>query len=213
MDEYNQISRPATTTKETIALKKVKADLMELARDQDIAGFEEAASQAVSEGRITGQQVKAIIKESQIPPGLTRFSRLPLEWKLRTWEAGNEAEKEAWQPYFLKAIMAEKPENLIKLREPVVAALESMGPEFANAAQKVNDLTIPEKGTRFDLAGLGIVPESPQMGGMSEVAAAISQALGEKVDKLGMEKGRKSPLSLPRLSFKEKNNPYKILGI
>ena len=211
IDEYNQIMRASTTTKESAEKKKLKGDLMKLAKDQDAAGFEDAASQAVSEGKITRQQVKEIVKESQVPPGLTRFTRLPLEWKLRTWDKASDYEKEQWQSYFLKTIMAEKPENLIKNRDAVVAALDDMGPEFADAAEKVRNLEIPEGGSGIDLSGLGIVGEPPQLGGMEAVGAAISNALEQKVGGLGAEK--KTGLHLPSLTRREKKNPFKILGL
>lgn len=211
IDKYNQLMRAATTTKESKEQKDLKFNLMKLAKDQDTAGFEQAAGQAVSEGRITGQQVKAIIKESQVPTGLTRFTRLPMEWKLRTWDKASDAEKEQWLPYFLKAIKDEKPENLIKLREPVVATLESMG--LTDAAQKVNDLTMPEKGTRFDLTGLGIIRANPEVSGMDAVDAAISRSLDERLRKIGGEKEKKFSVRLPSLTRKKKNNPYSVLGI
>ncbi len=40
IDEYNQMMRATTTTKETAALKTLKSDLMKLARDQDEAGIQ-----------------------------------------------------------------------------------------------------------------------------------------------------------------------------
>ena len=184
IDKYNQLMRAATTTKESKEQKDLKGNLMTMAREQDTAGFEEAAGQAVTEGKITRQQVQEIVKESQQPPAMSRFTRLPLEWKLKTWDKASDYEKEQWRPYFLEAIKSEKLENLIKLRDPVVAALQDLG--LNKAADAVQNLTMPEKGKEFDLTGLGITKPAPEMSGMEAVDAALSQGLGEKLAKIGM---------------------------
>jgi hypothetical protein len=154
IDEYNQMMRASMTTKGAAELKTLKSDLMKLARDQDEAGFKEATDAAVSEGKITRQQVKEIVAESQAPPGMSRFTRLPLEWAVRAWGQASDYEKEQWQPYFLKKVMAEKPENLIKNRDAVVETLTDMG--LTEAADAVTNLTMPEE-TGVDLTGMGLL--------------------------------------------------------
>jgi hypothetical protein len=201
IDEYNKLTRASTTTKEGAERKQLKSDLLKMAREQDQIGFQETAAQAVEEGRITKQQIKEIVKESQEPPGLSRFTKLPLEWALRTWDAASDAEKEGWQPYFLKKIMREKPENLIRLREPVVAALEEMG--LTQAALAISDLTLPEGGGGIDLSALGIQGSVPQMGDMGAVDAALSQILGKNLQKM----------TAPATVRKKKKNPFSVLGL
>ena len=204
IDEYNQMMRASMTTKETAEKKTLKSDLMKMARDQDEAGFEEAAGAAVSEGKLTRQQVKEIVTESQAPPNMGRFIRLPLEWSLRAWDAASDYEQEQWKPYLLKKVMAEKPESLIRLREPVTAALRDLG--LDEAADAVAGLTMPE-GVGVDLAGLGIQKEAPEMSAMGAVDTAIAEALEAKLaDKT---KPKKPTAKLP----KEKKRPYAALGM
>ena len=208
IDEYNQLMRASTTTKESAETKKLKGDLIKMARDQDETGFQEAASQAVSEGKITRQQVKEIVGESQAPPNMSRFTRLPLEWATRAFDAGSDYEKEQWKPYYLKKVMAEKPENLIKHREPVVAALREMG--LDEAADAVDNLVMPEEPLGgIDLAGLGFVKPAPEMGGMVEVDAAITAALEQN---LAGKSKRVSAMVRPP-STREKKKPYNVLGL
>ncbi len=172
-------------------------------------GFKEAAEAAVSEGKITRQQVKEIVNESQAPPGMARFTRLPLEWKLRAWDAASDYEKSQWQPYFLKSVRDEKPENLIRLREPVISTLKEMGMD--EAADAVANLTIPEEplGT-LDLTGLGTQKEAPEMGGMEAVDAAIAHALETKFD---VKKPKSLFPRLPSLTQRKKKRPYDVLGL
>lgn len=208
IEEYNTMMRSAYSTKETAAAKELKRDLRKLAKDQDESGFLDAATKAVEEGRITRQQVKEIINESQAPPGMARFTRMPLEWKVRAWDAATEAEQEQWKPYFLKSIGNEKPENLIKNREPVVEALRKMGAD--TAADAIANLQMPEGPLgALDLTGLGIQKEPPQMSGMKEVDDAIAEVLGKK-----FEDKKKKGFGLPRLSLttRKKQNQYEALG-
>ena len=206
IDEYNQMMRATVTTKESAEKKKLKADLMKMARSQDEAGFEEAANKAVSEGNMTRQQVKEIVSESQAPPGMSRFTRLPLEWALRAWDVASGYEQDQWQPYLLKKVMAEKPENLIKNREAVVSTLQDMG--LSEAANAVSGLIMPEGGAGVDLTGLGVTKEAPEMGGMGAVDDAIAAALEMK---LADKTKPKKPTG--RLTTKEKKRPYAVLGM
>ena len=91
---------------------------------------------------------------------------------------------QAMLPYFREAIKSEKLENLIKLRDPVVAALQDLG--LNKAADAVQNLTMPEKGKEFDLTGLGITKPAPEMSGMEAVDAALSSGLEEKLTKIGL---------------------------
>jgi hypothetical protein len=206
IDEYNQMMRATTTTKETAEKKTLKGDLLKMARNQDESGFQEAAGQAVSEGKITRQQVKEIVEESQAPPGMKRFIKLPLEWAVRAWGEASDFEKQQWQPYFLKKVMSEKPENLIKMRDEVAGAMDEMG--LSSAADAVRSLTMPE-GVGVDLSGLGMVGAAPEMGGMEAVDSAIAAALGSK-----FEAKAKPISSLARPpSTREKKRPYGVLGL
>jgi hypothetical protein len=209
IEEYNMMTRAAYSTKETAEKKKLKADLIKMAQAQDESGFEEMASQAVSEGKLTRQQVKTIISESQQPPGTHRFTSLPLEWAIRAWEKATPQEKTEWQPYFLKKIMGSKPEILVNLREPLVRTLEEMG--LPEAAQTISDLTVPERGAKFDLSALGIPKPAPQTAEMASVDAALSRAIEEHTAQMGeIAKPRKSTIVLP--SARKKKEPYKSLG-
>jgi hypothetical protein len=206
IDEYNQIMRASTTTKESAEKKTLKSDLMKLARNQDEAGFKEATDAAVSEGKITRQQVKEIVAESQAPPAMGRFIRLPLEWAVRAWGEASDYEKDQWQPYFLKKVMAEKPENLIKNRDAVVETLNDMG--LSEAADAVTNLTMPEE-TGVDLTGLGLLKPAPEMSGMEAVDAAIAASLKTKLE--GKVKRASTSVRLP--STRTKKRPYEVLGI
>jgi hypothetical protein len=176
---------------------------MKLARAQDEAGFKDAAEAAVSEGKITRQQVKEIVGESQAPPSMSRFTRLPLEWATRAFDAASDYEKEQWQPYFLKKIKDEKPENLIKNRDSVVATLREMGQD--GAADAVENLAMPEEPLgNLDLTGLGLIKPAPEMASMAEVDAAITEALEKSLT----GKVKKTGLMLPRPSTREKKKPF-----
>lgn len=188
IDEYSRLTW-TTTSKEAAEKKRLKADLLKLAREQNQVGFEETVAEAISEGKITRQQVKEIVKESQEPPGLSRFTKLPLEWALRAWGVASDYEKDQWQPYFLKKIMREKPETLIRLREPVAAALEEMG--LSAAAAAVSDLTIPEGVDRMDLSALGMPGPSRQMAGLENLDAALTLAFEENLAKLTNQSKKK----------------------
>jgi hypothetical protein len=210
IDEYNKLNRATTTTKESAEKKKLKADLMKMARDEDQAGFDDMATDAIAEGKITKQQVQEIVNESHIPAGLTRFTKLPLEWAVRAFEAGSDYEKEQWQPYILKKVMTEKPENLIKLREPVVALLQEMG--LTDLAEQISELSIPEKGTKVDTTGLGILKEAPTMGGPEAVETTLEKSVSDRLAKLEANTTKRSPVN-PTVRTKEKKNPFKVFGL
>ena len=201
VDEYNQIMRASTTTKESAELKKTKSDLMKLARDQDEAGFQDMAQEAVSGGKLTRAQVKEIVDESQVPAGQTRFYRLPIEWMARAMEVGSDYEREQYTPIMLKKIANSKPEILIRDREALAPLLEDMG--FTALADKIKDLELPEQATQFDLTGLGITKPAAEMGDMTEIDQAIADILAAHTEKLGAPKKPKSGLRLPPLTQKE----------
>ena len=207
IDEYNQLTRATTTTKETAAMKEAKANLTKLARAGDEDGFQDAAEKAVDEGKLTRQQVKEIVKESQQPPGVSRFTKLPLEWALRVWDAASDYEKERWKPYFLKKIMGEKPETLIKHREETAGALEGMG--LKDAADTVRDLTMPKESTQFDLSNLGQLMQNPELADTDVLDLALTGAIEKKL----APKQSKTSIPRVRVSTKEKKKPYGVLGL
>jgi hypothetical protein len=122
----------------------------------------------------------------------------------------SDQEKESWRPYLLKKVMSEKPESLIRNRDALVPILQAMG--LDDVAAKITALSIPEKGTRFDLASLGMEKPRPEIGDMGAVDAALEKAIGEHTEKLGEPK-KKTSLALPSLTRKEKKNPYGVLGM
>ena len=209
IDEYNQLTRATTTTKETAAMKEVKANLNSLARAGDEDGFQDAAQAAVEGGTLTRQQVKEVIKESQEPPGVSRFTKLPLEWALRVWKASSDYEKERWQPYFLKKIMDEKPERLIKYREPTANALEDMG--LQDAAEAVRGLTLTEESKEFDLGNLGQMMANPDLADVDVLDMALTGAIDKKME--GKPKSSSLSLPRPRVQAKEKKNKFGVLGL
>ena len=215
IDEYNKMTRASVTTKESAAIKSLKNDLTKLAQAQDTAGFEELASQSIEEGKITRQQVKEVVKESQEPAGLSRFSKLPMEWKLRTLKVASDYEKEQWTPYFLKSLMQEaktRPENLVKNRDALVSTLDEMG--YSQEASLIQGLEIPEQKGKMDLSGLGVKKERGEMGSQEEIGAALQQILSESLQKLTVEPGRKRNVfgGLPSLVRRKKPNPMDVLG-
>ena len=201
VEDYNAITRATTTTKETAEKKALKSDLMKLARGGDEAGFQEMAGEAVSSGKITRQQVKGIVDESQAPPGMSRFTRLPLEWKLRTMDKASDYEKQTWTPYFLKSIKNEKIENLIAHRDNVVKTLQDLG--YDQIADAVSTLEMPpeEPLGNLDLSNLGVQTPTSEMEGMAMVDATIADAIAQSVQKLGQ----------PQKPRKERD--YSFLGI
>ena len=208
IDEYNKMMRATTTTKESAEQKKLKSELLKLAKAGDDMGFDDAASQAVEDGKITRQQVKQIAEESQLPPGLSRFTKLPLEWAMRAWDKANDQEKEAWGPFILEKIRKEKPENLIRLREPAAKLLRDMGPEFDDAADLIESMTIPPDQALPDYTGLGVLKPPPQLGDLGEVGNALAEALEKKLEgKVEKPKGT-------RVSTRQKKeSPYSVLGM
>ena len=186
-----------------------------MAASQDEAGFEERASQAVEAGEITRQAVKEIIKESQEPAGISRFTKLPMEWKLRAMDKASDYEKEQWTPYFLKFLMQEaktRPENLVKNRDALVSTLDEMG--YSQEASLIQGLEIPEQKGKMDLSGLGVKKERGEMGSQEEIGAALQQILSESLQKLTVEPGRKRNVfgGLPSLVRRKKPNPMDVLG-
>ena len=212
IDEYNQIMRASTTTKESAELKTLKADLMKMARGQDIAGFEAAAKDAVEKGKLTRAQIKDIEEESQVPPGVSRFYRLPVEWMVRALKAADPKELDRLTPYMLKKISFAKPEILIHNRDTLVPLLKNLG--FQQVADTIENLTLPEQATEFDLTGLGIVQPGPQIGGMNEVDQAVADAIQKQTEKLGMPAKAKGTrlTSLSRTGGSDKKNVFGILG-
>ena len=211
IDEYNKLHRASVTTKEDAATKKLKGELVKMGRGQDQAGFEEKAQGAISEGKLTRQQVKEIVNESQGPPGMGRFTRLPIEWATRAMEAASDYEREQWTPYFLKKLAQSKPETLIHNRESLVSLLKEMGEN--KVADRIQNLEIPEEVSRIDLTGLGITKPSPEMASIDEVDQAIADSIGEKLE-FGLQKPKKGGLRFPRLVKKEsdKKKAFRTLG-
>lgn len=207
IDEYNKQNRATMTSKEAAAEKRLKTELRGFAKAGDESGFKEAAATAISEGSLTRQQVKGIVDESQAPPGLGRFIALPVEWQVRVWNKANATEKEVWQPYLLKKVMAAKPEILIRSRETLVPVMQEMG--LDDVADAIRDLTITEKGRRIDLTAMGIRKPEPVMAGMDQVDTVLAKAIKEHAEKMGEEKVKKPSLTLA----KEKKRPYSVLGI
>jgi hypothetical protein len=206
MDHYNELMRASTTTKEGAELKRLKADLMKLARAGDEAGFLDMANTAREEGRITQRQIEEVAKESQEPAGLSRFRRLPLEWKLRTLAVASDFEKEQWLPYFLKSIITEseqRPENLVKNRELLMNALDALG--FPESAAFVQALEIPEEGGRRPLGELGIPRPAPEIPDLERADTEVARAMAANLAKLtGEPRRRRGPLPSPprhRLEF------------
>ena len=179
IDEYNQLMRAETTTKEAAATKKLRSDLGKLARDGDQEGFQEAATAAVEDGKLTRQQIKEIVGESQVPAGQSRFYRLPLEWMARAMDAASDYEKQQWTPLMLKKIGSAQLEMLIRNREPLVKLLKDLNMD--DLAQTIADLQMPEEPlSGLDLSGLGIVRPPGEMGGMEEVQQAIGQEIEQE---------------------------------
>jgi hypothetical protein len=210
MDEYNQMNRAAVTSKQAGEEKQLKGELRKLAGNGDVDGFRQAAAEAMNKGKLTQQQIKGIVDESQEPtPGLGRFKALPIEWQLRAWDKASEAEKEAWKPTFLKKVMAAKPEILIRNRDALVPVLKDLG--FSDAAEKVLAATIPEKAaTKLDLSVLGIRKPAGTMGDTATVDNALSEAIQSHLDKLEGEKP--TPKGFGFRHKKKKESPFKVLG-
>jgi hypothetical protein len=171
-----------------------------LAKDEDTAGFQEAAEAALTEGTLTRQQIKTIVAESQAPPGLGRFVALPVEWQVRAWAKATDAEKEAWQPYFVKKVMSAKPEILIRNRDILDPTLREMG--LDDAADAIQNLKISDKAGAFKLAGLGVRQPTGEMGDIDTVDIAMAREIMAQEAKLGTET-KKS----------KKANKYSFLGI
>ena len=153
IDEYKQLMRASTTTKESAETKKLRGDLTKMARDEDSEGFEEAATQAVSEGKLTRQQVKEIVEESQVPAGQARFYRLPLEWMARTMEQASDYERQQWTPLMQRKIANAKPEMLIRNRDALVPLLREL--DMDKVADTIQDMQMPEEPLAGqDLTGL-----------------------------------------------------------
>jgi hypothetical protein len=201
IDEYNKQNRATMTSKQSAEARVLKEELRNLASAQDEAGFKEASKAAIEAGNLTRQQVKTIIDESQAPtPGLGRFVALPLEWQVRALREASDKEKTAWGPYFLKKVMSAKPEILIRSRDPLVAMLREMGLDAA--ADKIESMTITEKGSRFDLARLGVKRAAPASGDLERVDNIVAGSIQGQLEKLGTESPKK-----------RKENPYKVLGL
>jgi hypothetical protein len=201
IDEYNKQNRATMTSKQVAEEKRLKGELQSLAKAQDEDGFKEAAKTAVEDGTLTRQQIKTIIDESQAPtPGLGRFVALPVEWQVRALNEASDKEKEAWQPHFLKKVMAAKPEILIRNRTPLVSMLREM--DLDMVADTIENMTLKEKASQFDLSRLGIRKAAPETD-LGQVDNAVARAIQAQSEKLGTEKPKKA----------RKESPYKILGL
>lgn len=205
IDEYNRMTRATVTSRETAAMKHLKAELREMARAQDENGFLAAAQKAVSEGTLTNQQVKEVVSESQLPPGLSRFTKLPLVWSLRVWEAANQEEKDGWRPFLLKKIMTEKPERLVRLKEPVARVLNNMG--IGGAADMIRDMTISPEDIQLDLSKLGELKPPPEMDDFSAIDYMMQQQISKNL--LALLPKIPKRISRPRL----RENKFEVLGL
>jgi len=209
IDDYNTLMRASITTKESKAMKDLKADLTKMARAQDATGFEEAARTAVTEGKLTRQQVEEVVKESQAPPGQSRFVRLPLEWKLRALDVASDYEREQWLPYFLKSVMTEKPENLVKNRTALINALDTLG--LPESAAFIQALEIPEGGGKIRMEGMGEQRPAPAISDMETADTQVSAALAANLAKMTAEPRRKGYLAPP--PSKKKVDRFGFLGL
>jgi hypothetical protein len=201
IDEYKQLMRASTTTKESAETKKLRGDLTKMARDEDSEGFEEAATQAVSEGKLTRQQVKEIVEESQVPAGQARFYRLPLEWMARTMEQASDYERQQWTPLMQRKIANAKPEMLIRNRDALVPLLREL--DMDKVADTIQDMQMPEEPLAGqDLTGLGILRPATETPGMDEVNEAISADIEKNLEKVG-QPGK----------TRKKTDRYQFLGL
>jgi hypothetical protein len=204
IDQYNQQNRATMTSKEAAEERNLKVELRKLAGAGDEEGFKEAARAAMTEGKLTRQQIKTIVDESQAPPGIGRFIGLPVEWQVRTWQVATPEEKETWRPYFLKKVQGAKPEILIRNRDTLVPVLDEMG--LPDAADTIRNLTISEKAAQFDFAAMGIRKPAPELKDMDTVDTSIMRGIKAQAEKEGEVKAPK------KLSLKEKKRPYAALG-
>lgn len=188
IDEYNKMNRATMSTQQAEEERRLKGELRKLAQAQDEAGFQEAARVAMEEGKLTRQQIKTVVDESQAPPGLGRFVALPVEWQVRAWKEASDKEKEIWQPYFLKKVRTAKTEILIRHRDILVPVLREMGLE--EVANEIQDLKITEKAARFDLALMGIRRPAPELD-IDTADIAIAKEVAAQEEKLGAEKKSK----------------------
>jgi hypothetical protein len=200
MDEYNQLMRPAMTTKQVQEEKKLKTQLRELAVNQDETGFQDTAREAMEKGTLTKTQIKGVIDASQVAPGLGRFVALPLSWKIKAWEAATPEEKEIWAPSFLKQVTSSSTEIKIRNRDALVPVLRKMG--LDPVADSLENLAISEKGSTFKLAGLGVRQPAGEMADMDTVSAAMVKVMEAQAANMGAEKKGKA-----------KKNKYSFLGI
>jgi hypothetical protein len=204
IDEYSQMERASVTTKEVAAQKKLKSDLTKMAREGDQEGFETAASEAVSQGKLTTAQVKDIVNQSQAPPGMSRFIGLPLEWQVRAMKEASDYEKEKWAPFMLKKIADSKPEMLIRNREALVPLLKEMG--LDPVAEVIQNMEMPPEALAgIDLTGIGIQKPGPELTGMDEVNEAITEAIQKNLGKIGQP----GKVGKPR----KKTDKYAFLGL
>jgi hypothetical protein len=143
VDEYNKLTRPATTTKvqsETIELKRKMSDALVNGRLDE---FQSLIVNSVKTGRLTMTQVKNIVEEANLPRTVPQFQKLPLDWALKVFNVANPAEKELWQPYLLKKISKAKPEQVVLYRDVLQKTLTSIG--FSRVAEQLDNLAIPDK--------------------------------------------------------------------
>ena len=202
IDEYNRQNRATMTSREAEARKNLKVDLRKLARAQDEDGFREAVRAAMEGGKLTRQQIKTVVDESQAPPGLGRFIALPVEWQVRAWAKATEQEKALWQPYFLKKMQTAKPEILIRNRDILAPVLREMGLDYT--ADTIQNLKISDKAATFKLTGLGIRKPTGEMADIDTVDLAMAKQIAAQEAKLGTE---------PKARKYNKPSKYSVLGI
>ena len=213
IDQYNEMNRASMTSKEAAEEKRLKAELREFAHNQDQNGFQGAATKAMQEGKLSHQQIKAIVDQSQAPPGMERFVGLPLEWQVRALTEATPEEKALWEPYFLKKVMGAKPEMLVRTKEQLAPILRQMG--YDDTADQIESLEIPEHATHMDLAHLGLQgPGVHPMGAGADYAMA--QNVRTNLEKLGIpakERSGRSPSTIEKGGVRrKKESPYSILG-
>lgn len=204
IDEYNKLNRASITTKEAAEEKRLKTELRKYAANEDQEGFQEAARTAMEEGKLTRQQIKTIVDQSQAPPGIDRFIGLPVEWQVRAWKEANPQEKELWEPYFMKKVMTAKPEILLRNRDALLPVLEELG--LDDTAQAIMNLELPDQATQMDLGALGMRKPSPETSNLSAADEAMARAIQTTVGKEG------APKKQPAGPSKKKTSPYSVLG-
>jgi hypothetical protein len=194
IDQYNEMMRGQMTTREGAEVKRMKADLMKLARSGDEQGFMNLAEPAIEAGKLTRQQVKDIVKDSQEPAGVSRFRKMPLEWKLRAFNVATPFEQQQWLPGLLKSLRTEKPEHIIGNREALIKTFRQLGME--ESADLVRDLRIPGDREMPELEGFGERREPPEI--PEDVDTMMAQLITRSFEKLEQPELAKERSLFPR---------------